>query len=262
MEIHFTLRNSKEKCLPSSTDGEGNQTRCEYNTAGKLAVVVDPRGEREEYHYDMGNRLSQKTDRNGVTVEYGDNLYDAPLYRKARDGSCEEFYEYTSEGLLSSAVSGGMRYAYDGNGNPTRRVADGVEEIYSYDQRNRLVSLTRNGTVSSFQYDHAGNLLRDDKANYEYDAFNRTVKAETFDGNIQVNLYDAEDLRYEMEENGCLVLFIFHREEAISEQEEDQKVIRLVRSFELIARRADYARTYYHYASDEMGSVTHITDEN
>ena len=39
---------------------------------------------------------------------------------------------------------------------------------------------------------------------------------------------------------------------------------RLIRATELIAANssADSARTYYHYASDEMGSTTHITDED
>ncbi len=35
----------------------------------------------------------------------------------------------------------------------------------------------------------------------------------------------------------------------------------LIRGTELIARNTDAARTYYHYASDEMGSTTHIVDE-
>ena len=42
---------------------------------------------------------------------------------------------------------------------------------------------------------------------------------ETFDGNIQVNRYDAEGLRHEMEENGSLVQFIFNQDrEVIAEQ--------------------------------------------
>ena len=104
----------------------------------------------------------------------------------------------------------------------------------------------------------------DDKARYSYDAFNRTVKVETFDGNVQVNRYDAEGLRHEMEENGRLVRFIFHKGEAVAEQEENSNVIRLLRGSELIARSSDSesAWTYYHYASDEMGSTTHIVDES
>ena len=140
----------------------------------------------------------------------------------------------------------------------------GEEELYRYDPRNRLMAYTKNGVTTMFQYDNAGNLLVDDKAQYSYDAFNRTVKVETFDGNVQVNRYDAEDLRYEMEENWRLVRFIFHKGEAVAEQEENSNVIRLIRGSELIARSSDgeSARTYYHYASDEMGSTTHIVDEN
>ena len=58
--------------------------------------------------------------------------------------------------------------------------------------------------------------------------------------------------------------FIFHKGEAVAEQEENSSVIRLIRGSELIARSSDSesARTYYHYASDEMGSTTHIVNEN
>ena len=150
---------------------------------------------------------------------------------------------------------------YDKAGNRSRRLLDGAEELYQYDPRNRLMAYTKNGATTPFQYDNAGNLLQDDKAKYTYDAFNRMVKVETFDGNVQVNRYDAEGLRHEMEENGRLVRFIFHKGEAVAEQEENSNVIRLIRGSELIARITDAVRTYYHYASDEMGSTTHIVDD-
>ena len=118
-----------------------------------------------------------------------------------------------------------------------------------------------NGVTTPFQYDNAGNLLVDDKARYSYDAFNRTTRVETFDGNVQVNRYDAEGLRYEMEENGNLVQFIFNQEREVVTEEDSTGLTRLIRATELIARSSDSARTYYHYASDEMGSTTHIVDE-
>ena len=96
-----------------------------------------------------------------------------------------------------------------------------------------------------------------------YDAFNRTEKVETFDGHIQLNRYDAEGLRYEMEENGNLVRFIFNQNREVVTEEDNSGLNRLIRVTELIAANssADSARTYYHYASDEMGSTTHIVDE-
>ena len=111
--------------------------------------------------------------------------------------------------------------------------------------------------ATQFTYDNAGNLLKDDKARYTYDAFNRTEKVETFDGHVQINRYDAEGLRHEMEEDGRLVQFIFRGDEVIAE-EKDSSVIRYIRGYDLIASDAESARTYYHYASDEMSSITHI----
>ena len=104
-------------------------------------------------------------------------------------------------------------------------------------------------------------MIQNDKAQYSYDAFNRTTKVETFDGNIQLNRYDAEGLRYEMEENGNLVQFIFNQEQEVVTEEDSTGITRLIRDTELIARSTDTVRTYYHYASDEMGSTTHIVDE-
>ena len=152
---------------------------------------------------------------------------------------------------------------YDRAGNRTRRIASGVEELYQYDPRNRLTAYTKGGVTTMFQYDHAGNLLADDKARYRYDGFNRTEKVETFDGHIQLNRYDAEGLRYEMEENGSLVRFIFNQNREAVSEEDNSGLNRLIRASELIAANssADSARTYYHYASDEMGSTTHIVDE-
>lgn len=398
--------------ITASTDGEGHTTQYEYNRMGKLAAVIDPLGEKEEYHYDGQARLISKTDRNGVTVEFGYNLYGDPLFKRAKDGTLGDFYEYTPEGLLKGAISAGMRYSYeydgmgrlvrksasgrtllamaydkngnkvlqtdvtgktteftysvldlltkmcddggelavydynpdgtikalthgpirqeygydidknlstlkvlsagavltdnfyqyDGNGNRTlkrqlggdtlyhydplnqlkkveypayteelfydkagnrmRRVAQGVEELYQYDPRNRLTAYTKGSVTTMFQYDHAGNLLTDDKARYSYDSFNRTKQVETFDGNIQINRYDAEGLRYEMEENGRLVSFIFNQNREAVSQEDNSGLNRLIRGTELIASHsnADSARMYYHYVSDEMGSTTHIVN--
>ena len=222
---------------------------------------------RQEYAYDLDKNLT------GLTVRSGDTLLSQTSYaydgngnrirKQALDGTT--LYQYDALGQLQRVdyPAYSEELFYDKAGNRARRLVGGEEELYQYDPRNRLMALTRGGVTAPFQYDNAGNLLQDDKARYSYDAFNRTVKVETFDGNVQVNRYDAEGLRHEMEENGRLVRFIFHKGEAVAEQEENSNVIRLIRGSELIARSSDSesARTYYHYASDEMGSTTHIVDE-
>ena len=393
-----------------SVDGEGNETTYNYDCAGNLTAVTDALGYTEQYAYDKEGRLAEKTDKNGVTTAYAFNFYGAPLYWREKGSLQGDFYEYTPEGLLKSAISERMaysytydamgrlskksasgrmllsldydgngnrirqtdvtgkvteycfdlldrltevwddgdklaeyvyhsdgtiqreshgpltkeyaydadrnltglkiqcggslladnRYTYDGNGNRlekqqlsgttryaydalnqlvkaeyptygeelfydragnrTRRRSAGVEEVYAYDAGNHLLSYMKDGIKTVYEYDKAGNLLKDDKAAHSYDAFNRQTVVETFDGNIQINHYDAEGLRAEMEENGRLVQFIFRGTEVVVEETQEEN-IRYIRTHELLASDAESARTYYHYASDEMGSITHVTDE-
>lgn len=50
---------------------------------------------------------------------------------------------------------------------------------------------------------------------------------ETFDGHVQVNRYDAEGLRHELEEDGKLVQFIYRGDEIVMEKTDDD-IIRLI----------------------------------
>ena len=220
---------------------------------------------RQEYAYDLDKNLT------GLTVRSGDALLARNSYAYDGNGNRtlkrqlggETLYHYDPLNQLKKVEYPGYteELFYDKAGNRTKRIAQGVEELYRYDPRNRLMAYTKNGVTTMFQYDNAGNLLVDDKAQYSYDAFNRTTRVETFDGNVQVNRYDAEGLRYEMEENGNLVQFIFNQDREVVTEEDSTGLTRLIRSTELIARSSESARTYYHYASDEMGSATHIVDE-
>ena len=63
-----------------------------------------------------------------------------------------------------------------------------------------------------------------------------------------------------MEENGKLVSFVYADREVITEEDEAGAHIRYIRGHELLASDSAHARTYYHYACDEMGSITDITD--
>ena len=175
------------------------------------------------YRYDgNGNRI-EKQQKHGTTTYAYDNrnrlvTAEYPSYK-------EELY-------------------YDKAGNRKKRITSHTEETYQYDSRNRLTAYTKDGKTSQFTYDNAGNLLRDNKAVYEYDAFHRNTKVETFDGKIQINRYDAEGLRHEVEENGKLVAFLYRGTEVIAEETQEE-TIRYIRTQELLASDAEHAKTYY-----------------
>ena len=220
----------------------------------------------KQYQYDQDKNLTGLFVQSGNAILANNRyLYDGNgnRTRKQQLGG-ETLYHYDPLNQLQKVQYPGYteELFYDKAGNRTKRIAQGVEEFYQYDPRNRLTAYTKNGATTLFRYDHAGNLLSDDKARYSYDAFNRTTQVETFDGNIQVNRYDAEGLRHEMEENGSLVKFIFNPDREVIAEQNSLGITRYIRSSELIARNTDAARTYYHYVSDEIGSTTHIVDED
>ena len=102
-------------------------------------------------------------------------------------------------------------------------------------------------------------MLSDGEMSYLYDGFGRLEQVTKVDGSFQKNHYDAEGLRAEMEENGQLVKFLYNENrEAATEEESDGNVIRYIRGLGLISSDSEKAKTYYHYVSDEQGSITHV----
>ncbi len=97
---------------------------------------------------------------------------------------------------------------------------------------------------------------------YTYDSLNRLTQINTKAGGIQKNRYDGEGLRAELEENGRLVRFLFHNGEVVLEEPTEGAVTRYIRGYDLISSDSAAAKTYYHYTSDNLGSITHVTDED
>ena len=234
-----------------------------YNEDGTVKNLKNGESLYTEYAYDKDKNLTGL--RNILAGEVlADNhyRYDGNGNRTRKHQlQGDTSYTYDSLNRLTKVQYPGSweELTYDKAGNRTGRRSPGGVELYQYDSRDRLTSHTVNGITEGHTYDNAGNLLKDGKNQYSYDAFHRTSRVETFDGNIQINRYDAEGLRHEMEENGNLVQFIFRGTEVAAEENKGETK-RYIRSDVLLASDAESARTYYHYASDELGSITHVTE--
>lgn len=195
------------------------------------------------YKYDEVNRLV-----NATTPGYEEHFkYDKAGNRTER----VTLYTDLSEGMNGGKISNEGR---EGN----RKIND----YYHYDKANRLMEVLHveegNETKWEYKYDMQGNLISDEKCIYVYDSGNRIIKVEKYDGNYQENHYDAEGLRAEILENGELVRFLFDKGEVIAQTEADGSITRYIRGLDLISSDSNEARTYYHYVSDENGSITHI----
>ena len=181
-------------------------------------------------------------------------------------------YHYDSLNRLIKAEypTGAEHYSYDRAGNRTKKLWTSPDNIHKtvenchYDSCNRLTARDITDPTGTkhheYTYDAQGNMLSDKDNTYKYDSANRVSEVITKTGSIQKNRYDAEGLRAELEENGRLVSFIYNDEKVVTEQS-DNNTIRYIRGYDLVSSDSEAAKTYYHYASDEMGSITHITDE-
>lgn len=267
-EYHYDVLDRLEEIY----DNETRIASYEYCPDGMIKSVRAGAGLVTEYAYDADrNMIGIKTTLGDKEIVNNTYTYDGNGNRLSKCGLWGEItYAYDSRNQLIKAnyPSHSEELFYDKAGNRTKRLANGMEEQYEYDERNHLSRQSLINPLDSimqkvteYTYDAQGNLLKDDKAQYTYDSFNRAVKAETADGQIQINRYDAEELRYETEENGRLVQFLYHEKEVTAETSE-QEVIRYIRDENvLLASDSVQARTYYHYASDEKGSITHVIDD-
>ena len=219
-------------------DGDRNLTALRTMAAGDASVekiLAD-----NTYRYNKNGQRTEKTTLAGTT-------------------------KYTYDVLGQLIQENNHIYTYDRAGNRTSVQAGDRRESYHYD-RGRLTTRTvehtqdPEGKTYTYRYDAQGNTLGDGENTYLYDCLNRIAEVQTKAGDIQKNHYDAEGLRSQMEENGKLVSFVYADREVITEEDEAGAHIRYIRGHELLASDSAHARTYYHYACDEMGSITDITD--
>ena len=246
------------------TDGLAHHTEFILNQWGRVTGIKKPDGSTEQYTYDhMGNLLrTEDEEGNAVTFRYDRN---SNMTARIDQSGSKELFSYYRENRLVSMT--------DRNGTQTRisyNMYGSITERYQYDARNRLISqdiislradVAKVSEHKEYIYDQQGNMVSDGMKNFIYDAMNRLSQVTNSEGHMQVNHYDGEGLRAEMEENGRLVSFLFDGDKVAAETECDGNVIRYIRGYELISSDSEKAKTYYHYTSDEMGSITHVTDE-
>ncbi|MDE7431315.1 MAG: hypothetical protein K2N34_05300 [Lachnospiraceae bacterium] len=220
-EYHYDLADNIREVTTYVGDNSKKIAEYEYNADDTIKRLKNG-SLYTEYAYDADRNLT------GLKTMLGaDTIVDN---RYTYDGNGDRLEKFQKHGTTRYSYDNMRRLAkveypnateelfYDKAGNRTKRLYNGAEELYQYDRRNRLTTYTRGGASTQYEYDNAGNLLKDDKARYEYDAFNRSTRVETFNGNIQINRYDAEGLRHEMEENGKLVSFIYRGDEVVTEE--------------------------------------------
>ena len=170
--------------------------------------------------------------------------------------------------------------AYDASSYRVSRIWNGQRTSYTYDTRNRLLSLIEealqgedqgipdkqaNRKVIRYAYDAQGNLLREyqgeQTTTYAYDAFNRTSRVEQADGRVVQHGYDPEGLRIRLDNNGNVRRFVHDGWHVVNELDETERVqASYIRGHEWLTQLDDQGHMAY-YVNNIHGDVTHLTGQ-
>jgi len=195
----------------SRTISGGDVTAYTYDKANRVKTV-SLRGKPATYAYDAAGRLSEKTLPNGIKIVYQYDTANRVMsiaYRKTDDTPIET-----------------ITYAYDAGGQRTQKALGGSslrETAFTatYDEANRLATVTIAGETFALAYDQNGNLASkigptSGTTTYNWTARNQLAAISGPAANASFR-YDALGRRIEKTVNGNTTGFLYDGAQAIAE---------------------------------------------
>jgi RHS repeat-associated protein len=257
----------------------------DYNPVGNLSKTTFANGSVESRQYDSRNRLKQVTTRNVVGTIFSDFKYT--LDGVGNRTKVEEYggrtVDYTYDALnrlTQEKMVGGVTgertidYTYDLAGNRLTRSdsVSGLVTNYSYDDNNRLQSLTEGNQPTTFTYDDNGSLLQrsngTETVDYEWmnDGENRLVEVRNSEagGTTQTQfVYDAFGNRVASIVDGArtnyLTASVGGLPQVLMEYDANNQITAdYTHGLGLVAATRNNREGFYH--TDGIGSTRVITD--
>lgn len=242
-----------------------------YNGVNRLLQKAYANGVATNYRYDALNRLAALS-ANDAALPSLDFQYDNEgnklLVLRGNDAGYGETFSYDAgyrlTGYRQGVVSGGgipsplvqNSYVYDGVGNRTSAVLNGVSTGYT---RNNLNQHTTAGGIS-FTYDGRGNKTFDGRFYSRYDAQGRKLVDSSAAGVFRYQ-YDALGRRIAKTSNGQPVYYSYAGLQPVEERNDADSVLGtqvFERAFQPLARRAG-SRNYFYHLND-LNSTEAVTD--
>ena len=155
----WTYRYDPAGRLAAQTDFDGRSWTYAYDVAGQLVRTTGPDGAVTENFYDvLGNLVEIRTPFGSTTYTYD------PVGEVVRVASADSVVEFDRDEygrVVREAIDGAeVRFAYDEErGTISRRTPSGAESEWTFDERDRPVSLTTAGHTVRYRLDADGRTL-------------------------------------------------------------------------------------------------------
>ena len=203
--------------------GNGVETAYTYDGDGNISSLETKAGENVllsfAYQYDgNGNRTAKTGIQAGAAS--GGIISETTVGNNALDIS----YSYDIRGQLLEERRNGapVSYAYDKAGNRIKKTDAQGATIYQFNRKNQLIAKENPDGRNEFTYDRQGGIVEERNPmgtrRFSYNSRHQQARVETENGNVQENRYDAENLRYELLENGKKTGFVYHNGELLHEE--------------------------------------------
>ncbi len=206
--------------LTKMTYPDGLTTEFTYDLNGNQTEMKGPFGNTVYTTYDVMNRMTSV----GTTKDAPDardNYYSNGLLNSSQSlNNVSTFRTYNGLDLMKLEQDRGQdtvvwyKYSYDSNKNITKRIQNGVQDDFTYDQLDRIV--TASGNNEQYTYDKQGNRLtmQSDKevnavtSEYQYDNRDRLTQVTTDTAKVGYQ-YNGDNLLVERTENGITTRYYY-----------------------------------------------------
>ena len=242
--------------------GNGVETAYTYDGDGNISSLETKAGENVllsfAYQYDgNGNRTAKTGIQAGAAS--GGIISGTTVGNNALDIS----YSYDIRGQLLEERRNGapVCYAYDKAGNRIKKTDAQGATIYHFNRKNQLIAKENPDGRNEFTYDRQGGIVEERNPmgtrRFSYNSRHQQARVETENGNVQENRYDAENLRFELLENGRRTGFVYHNGELLHEEGREGQEVSYHLGLGIDAFQRGEELSYYH--RDEQLSTALIS---
>ena len=267
-------------------NGDGLEVRYGYDTLNRISRIHYGNGVETAYTYDGDGNISSLETKAGENVLLSFAYqYDGNGNRTAKAGTqasaapggitsentagsnaLDISYHYDVRGQLLEERRNGISvsYVYDKAGNRIKKTDVQGATVYQFNRKNQLVAEEGSSGRKQYTYDKQGGIVEERNPigirHFAYNSRHQQNRVETENGRVQENRYDAENLRFELLENGKRTSFVYHNGELLHEEgrEEGQTSYHLGAGIDALQREQEL----YYYQRDEQLSTAFITGGN
>jgi len=240
--------------LIAVTDALGNTTDYTYDENGNLTGVTDANDNTTIYAFDEINRLTAVTKPLGQTTGYTYDPAGNRISSTKPDGTSIS-YSYDSNNRLARITYPGsnqISFTYDANGNRTQMIDPEGTTLYSYDNLDRITTVSRAVYSIGYDYDLTGNIIGityPDGLNITY-TYNELNQLASVSDALYTATFTYNELGHIIGEqlpNGVTVSYAYDN---------------IGRLTSLQHIKGDTVLTGVEYTLDNLGNRTSATDEN